>query len=129
MDGCLGDCHSKDWRADPKRDMVSFCWFNFIINLSDVSPYSTSVIPIGINYVCSVEYRSEVIGCVSRETGPECVVPALQRFGENAHPKFRILAKQPSFLLGEGRTLREYRLAGFELDFFLVVQQQECHPS
>jgi hypothetical protein len=57
------------------------------------------------------------------------VVPALQSFGEDARPKVRRRGKQPSFLLlGEGRTLREYRLVGFELACFLVVQQQESHP-
>jgi hypothetical protein len=55
-----------------------------------------------------------------------CKDYSLQSFGDDARPKFRIMAKQTSFLHGEGRTLREYRIAGFELACFLVVQQQKC---
>jgi hypothetical protein len=117
-------------RAVPIRNMVSpLCLLGFIIKQSDMSPYSISAIPIGINYILLGEYCSgRDFRCFSRKKGPECVVPALQSFGENAHPQFTILAKQPSFLHGEGRTLREYRLASFELACFLVVQQQECCP-
>jgi hypothetical protein len=59
---------------------------------------------------------------------PNVVLPALQSLGENTRPKFRIMAKQPSFVHGESRTLREYRLADFELACFLVVQHQQRYP-
>jgi hypothetical protein len=84
--------------------------------------------PIGINNVCLAEYCSGVIGAFRGKRDPNVVLPALQSFGENTRPKFRIMAKQPSFLHGESRTLREYRIAGFELACFLVVQHQQCYP-
>jgi hypothetical protein len=40
----------------------------FIIKRSDISQYSISAIPVGINYVCLAEYMSDVLGSFSRET-------------------------------------------------------------
>jgi hypothetical protein len=115
-------------RAVPDRVWVSLCLLGFIIKQSDISQYSISAIPVGINSVCLAEYMSDVLSSFSRETRTNAVETTLHSFGEDSSPKFRIIAKQTSFLHGEGRTLREYRIAGFELAWFLVVQKQICHP-
>jgi hypothetical protein len=64
-------------RAVPIRSTVSLCMLGFIIELSDMSLYSISVIPIGINYVCLAEYCSDVTGSFSRELEPNVEMPAL----------------------------------------------------
>jgi hypothetical protein len=115
-------------RAVPDRVWVSLCLLGFIIKRSDISQYSISAIPVGVNSVCLAEYISCLFGSFSRETRTNVVKTTLQSFGEDARPKFRIMAKQTSFLHGEGRTLHEYRIAGVDLACFLVVQKLICHP-
>jgi hypothetical protein len=99
--------------------------------LSDISQIVHITIPVGTNYVLlvTIQLGRDWLIFAGEQNPMWYVACSTTDSAEDFVRGLRLLwRKQPSFLRGKGRALREYRLAGLKWLAFLVVQQQECHP-